>query len=107
MDKYSGYPGQGMCADSPMEDILCGRSICSTSALSPAAGPAKRRAATNRLEMKTWAGAGNGPGIIKLYYCGTSVQVNECLLQWYFSMEVRGNGQEPESEIVQACTSEA
>lgn len=62
MDKYLGYPRQGMCTDSPMEDIMCGRSICSTSALSPAAGPAKRRAATNRLEMKTWAGAGNGPG---------------------------------------------
>lgn len=40
-----------------------------------------------------------------LYYCGTSGLVNECLLQRYFSMEVRGSGQEPESENVQACRS--
>jgi pimeloyl-ACP methyl ester carboxylesterase len=40
-----------------------------------------------------------------LYYCGTSGLVNECLLQRYFSSEVRGSGQEPESEIVQACRS--
>ncbi|EMS50383.1 hypothetical protein CFC21_034340 [Triticum aestivum] len=40
-----------------------------------------------------------------LYYCGTSGLVNECFLQRYFSTEVRGSGQEPESEIVQACRS--
>ncbi|CAL4965789.1 unnamed protein product [Urochloa decumbens] len=40
-----------------------------------------------------------------LYYYGTRGLVKESLLQRYFSMEVRGNGQDPESEIVQACRS--
>ncbi|KAG8045953.1 hypothetical protein GUJ93_ZPchr0008g12860 [Zizania palustris] len=40
-----------------------------------------------------------------LYYYGTRGIVKECLLQRYFSTEVRGNGQDPESEIVHACRS--
>lgn len=40
-----------------------------------------------------------------LYYYGTRGLVKECLLQRYFSTEVRGNAQDPESEIVQACRS--
>ncbi|CAL4952105.1 unnamed protein product [Urochloa decumbens] len=40
-----------------------------------------------------------------LYYYGTRGLVKESLLQRYFSMEVCGNGQDPESEIVQACRS--
>ncbi|XP_020405066.1 protein NDL1 isoform X1 [Zea mays] len=40
-----------------------------------------------------------------LYYYGTRGLVKESLLQRYFSMDVRGNGQDPESEIVQACRS--
>ncbi|XP_020398432.1 protein NDL1 isoform X1 [Zea mays] len=40
-----------------------------------------------------------------LYYYGTRGIVKESLLQRYFSMDVLGNGQDPESEIVQACRS--
>ncbi|KAF3326564.1 protein NDL2-like [Carex rostrata] len=40
-----------------------------------------------------------------LYYYGMSGLIMECLLQRYFSKEVRGNSQVPESEIVQACKS--
>ncbi|KAL6838716.1 hypothetical protein ACP4OV_031430 [Aristida adscensionis] len=40
-----------------------------------------------------------------LYYYGTRGLVKESLLQRYFSMEVRGTGEDPESEIVQACRS--
>ncbi|XP_019447993.1 PREDICTED: pollen-specific protein SF21-like [Lupinus angustifolius] len=38
-----------------------------------------------------------------LYYYGVCGLVKECLLQRYFSKEVRGNAEVPESEIVQAC----
>ncbi|KAL5231502.1 hypothetical protein ABZP36_030278 [Zizania latifolia] len=40
-----------------------------------------------------------------LYYYGTRGLVKECLLQRYFSKEVCGSGQYPESDIVQACRS--
>ncbi|KAJ4820623.1 N-MYC downregulated-like 3 [Rhynchospora pubera] len=40
-----------------------------------------------------------------LYYYGMSGLIKEFLLQRYFSKEVRGNAQVPESEIVQACKS--
>ncbi|XP_062195172.1 protein NDL1-like isoform X1 [Phragmites australis] len=40
-----------------------------------------------------------------LYYYGARGLVKESLLQRYFSTEVRGSGQDPESEIVQACRS--
>ncbi|XP_051181431.1 protein NDL2 [Lolium perenne] len=38
-----------------------------------------------------------------LYYYGARGMVKECLLQRYFSKEVRGNSQCAESDIVQAC----
>ncbi|KQK07120.1 protein NDL2 [Brachypodium distachyon] len=38
-----------------------------------------------------------------LYYYGTRGLVKECLLQRYFSKEMRGSAQCPESYIVQAC----
>uniref|UniRef100_A0A0D9WDN1 Uncharacterized protein n=1 Tax=Leersia perrieri TaxID=77586 RepID=A0A0D9WDN1_9ORYZ len=40
-----------------------------------------------------------------LYYYGTRGLVKECLLQRYFSKEVRGSGHYIESDIVQACRS--
>ncbi|XP_039115744.1 LOW QUALITY PROTEIN: protein NDL1-like [Dioscorea cayenensis subsp. rotundata] len=40
-----------------------------------------------------------------LYYYGMCGLVKECLLQRYFSKEVRGSGQVLESDIVQACRS--
>ena len=38
-----------------------------------------------------------------LYFYGMCGLLKECLLQRYFSKEVRGNAEIPESEIVQAC----
>ncbi|XWS72151.1 hypothetical protein CRYUN_Cryun02cG0015700 [Craigia yunnanensis] len=38
-----------------------------------------------------------------LYFCGMSGLLKEFLLQRYFSKEVRGNAEVPESDIVQAC----
>lgn len=38
-----------------------------------------------------------------LYYYGICGLVKECLLKRYFSKEVRGNAELPESDIVQAC----
>ncbi|KAK9102171.1 hypothetical protein Sjap_019425 [Stephania japonica] len=38
-----------------------------------------------------------------LYFYGMCGLLKECLLQRYFSLEVRGNSQVPESDIVQAC----
>nr|XP_025700804.1 protein NDL1 isoform X2 [Arachis hypogaea] len=38
-----------------------------------------------------------------LYFYGVCGLLKECLLQRYFSKEVRGNAEVPESEIVQAC----
>ncbi|KAL5161755.1 Protein NDL1 [Glycine soja] len=38
-----------------------------------------------------------------LYFYGVCGLLKECLLQRYFSKEVRGNAEFPESEIVQAC----
>ncbi|XP_077209931.1 protein NDL1-like isoform X2 [Tasmannia lanceolata] len=40
-----------------------------------------------------------------LYFYGMSGMLKECLLQRYFSKEIRGNAQVPESDIVQACRS--
>ncbi|KAI0496803.1 hypothetical protein KFK09_023127 [Dendrobium nobile] len=40
-----------------------------------------------------------------LYFYGMSGLIKDFLLQRYFSKEVRGNTQEPESDIVQACRS--
>ncbi|XP_058067954.1 protein NDL1-like [Magnolia sinica] len=40
-----------------------------------------------------------------LYFYGMCGVLKECLLQRYFSKEVRGSGQVPESDIVQACRS--
>ncbi|XXG57193.1 hypothetical protein AAC387_Pa03g4413 [Persea americana] len=40
-----------------------------------------------------------------LYYYGICGVLKECLLHRYFSKEVRGSGQVPESDIVQACKS--
>lgn len=40
-----------------------------------------------------------------LYYYGICGVMKECLLQRYFSKEVRGGPQVPESDIVQACRS--
>ncbi|KAL6006007.1 Protein ndl2 [Asimina triloba] len=40
-----------------------------------------------------------------LYFYGMCGLVKECLLQRYFSKEVRGNDLVPESDIVQACRS--
>ncbi|XP_057447302.1 protein NDL1-like isoform X1 [Lotus japonicus] len=38
-----------------------------------------------------------------LYYYGVCGLLKECLLQRYFSKDVRGNAEVPESELVQAC----
>ncbi|MFS7893542.1 hypothetical protein Hanom_Chr00s000928g01670611 [Helianthus anomalus] len=38
-----------------------------------------------------------------LYYYGMCGLLIECLLQRYFSKEVRGNPEIPESDIVQSC----
>ncbi|OIW15730.1 hypothetical protein TanjilG_04265 [Lupinus angustifolius] len=38
-----------------------------------------------------------------LYFYGVCGLLKECLLQRYFSKEVRGNAEVPESEIVEAC----
>ncbi|KAJ4951849.1 hypothetical protein NE237_028681 [Protea cynaroides] len=40
-----------------------------------------------------------------LYFYGMCGVMKECLLQRYFSKEVRGTGQVPDSDIVQACRS--
>ncbi|KAJ4959503.1 hypothetical protein NE237_026614 [Protea cynaroides] len=40
-----------------------------------------------------------------LYFYGMCNMMKECLLQRYFSKEVRASGQVPESDIVQACRS--
>lgn len=40
-----------------------------------------------------------------MYYYGICGVIKECLLHRYFSKEVRGSGQVPESDIVQACKS--
>lgn len=40
-----------------------------------------------------------------LYFYGMCGLMKDCLLQRYFSREVRGSGQYPESDIVQACRS--
>ncbi|OAY83960.1 pollen-specific protein SF21-like [Ananas comosus] len=40
-----------------------------------------------------------------LYFYGMCGLIKECLLQRYFSKEVRGSAQVPESDIVQACRS--
>ncbi|XP_038985225.1 protein NDL2-like [Phoenix dactylifera] len=40
-----------------------------------------------------------------LYFYGMCGLIKECLLQRYFSKEVRGSSQVPESDIVQACRS--
>ncbi|WOL08186.1 pollen-specific protein SF21-like [Canna indica] len=40
-----------------------------------------------------------------LYFYGMSSLIKECLLHRYFSKEVRGTSQVPESDIVQACRS--
>ncbi|RZC51597.1 hypothetical protein C5167_020022 [Papaver somniferum] len=40
-----------------------------------------------------------------LYFYGMCSVVKDCLLQRYFSLEVRGNSQVQESDIVQACRS--
>lgn len=38
-----------------------------------------------------------------LYFYGNCAMLKECLLQRYFSKEVRGSAEVPESDIVQAC----
>ncbi|PRQ30349.1 putative alpha/Beta hydrolase [Rosa chinensis] len=38
-----------------------------------------------------------------LYFYGMCGLLTECLLQHYFSKKVRGSGEVPKSDIVQAC----